>query len=126
MRIGIEMVPEHGDVIKRSSNSMRMWIDLTDVWKICDDSIKIKLARFARSCLRMKGDVVNSVFCGFIEHVFDNRLNWPILMSVFSIDDVIELKWLWEYNYKNKSNDFINEIRQFKSISINNKNRPTR
>ncbi len=61
----------------------------------------------------MKGDVVNAVCCGYIEHVFDDKANWKILKIAFSKDDIRAMKWIWDYNYNEKSEKFISDALKF-------------
>jgi hypothetical protein len=117
-RIGMETIPELSEVIRKVRDSMALWIELHLIYEheaTTSSDLGERIMQFAHWCFEQPGvrysdAVYQSVTCAFIEHVVEDRSNWPLFRKYFSKADVEALRPLWEYNFHEKARDFIIEI----------------
>ena len=115
----MEMIPEHAELIRKCRNSMSVWIELHHIYEYtkptASESLREKIMRFARWCVDQPGvpysnDVYQAVTCAFIEHIVEDKRNWPLFRNFFDIEDIKALRHLWKYNFQDKADFFMEEI----------------
>ena len=110
MKVGLEVAPQCGEVIRLAPNAMSAWIALNDCWPDLDAIGRDALMRYSRWCLDQCGAVSTAVQCAFIEHVTEDEANWSVFRQHYKPADIMALMPLWAYCHKANAPAFASRL----------------